>query len=248
MIFLAARYNLFPITPNEMFPKLLLFLAVCLCFGFTSSRKKPLEVTLSVLNQVSYQPIRGAKVAIEAIEGSFTVNLDAADSGYIKLTLETNSAYKLKVSHPDFLTSPELLLQTEETAIQQKIFLAPLTEGLMIRWAGIDFDLLSGKVSQTSRLAWQKLATFLEDNERVVVELGCHTSSLGRDKVKAKISTQRAKSLRQVLIDSAGIASDRIIAKGYGERHLLNQCNDGVRCTTLENAQNDRVETIIIGF
>ena len=45
-----------------------------------------------------------------------------------------------------------------------------------------------------------------------------------------------------------GIVASRLIAKGYGERELVNKCADNVPCTEEEHQENRRSEFIIEGL
>jgi outer membrane protein OmpA-like peptidoglycan-associated protein len=43
-----------------------------------------------------------------------------------------------------------------------------------------------------------------------------------------------------------GIAPERLIATGYGESKLVNECADGIKCTDEQHQENRRSEFIII--
>jgi outer membrane protein OmpA-like peptidoglycan-associated protein len=42
-----------------------------------------------------------------------------------------------------------------------------------------------------------------------------------------------------------GISSERLTGKGYGERMLVNNCTNGVKCTEEEHQLNRRTEFVI---
>jgi outer membrane protein OmpA-like peptidoglycan-associated protein len=50
----------------------------------------------------------------------------------------------------------------------------------------------------------------------------------------------------QITMIEKGIAPERLTANGYGESKLINQCADGVKCTTEQHQANRRSEFIII--
>ena len=56
----------------------------------------------------------------------------------------------------------------------------------------------------------------LEDNPNITIELSAHTDSVGTDASNIELSQKRANSAVEYLI-GAGIAKDRLTAKGYGE-------------------------------
>ena len=60
------------------------------------------------------------------------------------------------------------------------------------------------------------LVETLNDNPNVTIELMSHTDSRGTPADNDELSQRRAQSVVDYLI-SKGIASDRLLAKGYGE-------------------------------
>ena len=75
----------------------------------------------------------------------------------------------------------------------------------------------------------------------LTVELGSHTDSRGIDIYNVWLAEQRSKSCVDY-IKQNGIPADKIIAKGYGEKQLVNKCADGVKCTENEHQLNRRTE------
>ena len=47
-------------------------------------------------------------------------------------------------------------------------------------------------------------------------------------------------------LNQLGIASSRLVARGYGERQPVNHCRDGVKCSEEEHQLNRRTEFKII--
>jgi peptidoglycan-associated lipoprotein len=89
------------------------------------------------------------------------------------------------------------------------------------------------------------LLGLLEDYSDMVIELSSHTDARGDDKYNQKLSQRRAESAKKWLTDK-GISSDRIKPVGYGEKQILNNCKNGVKCTDDEHRQNRRTEFKII--
>ncbi len=91
-----------------------------------------------------------------------------------------------------------------------------------------------------------KLVQVMRENS-VTVELGSHTDSRGSREYNLDLSQKRAESaVRYIVLQ--GIESERIIAKGYGESLLVNNCSDGVPCTASEHQANRRTEFKVTGF
>jgi len=77
------------------------------------------------------------------------------------------------------------------------------------------------------------------------VELGSHTDSRGTFEYNDRLSQKRAESVVEYLVEH-GIDSNRVTAKGYGKRHLLNRCADGIPCSERDHQVNRRTEVKVI--
>lgn len=77
------------------------------------------------------------------------------------------------------------------------------------------------------------------------VELGSHTDSRGTFEYNDWLSQKRAESVVDYLV-SHGVNSERLTARGYGERVLLNRCTDGIPCSEKEHQDNRRTEVRVI--
>lgn len=79
----------------------------------------------------------------------------------------------------------------------------------------------------------------------MTIELSSHTDARGSDKYNLELSQKRAVGVKEYLI-SKGIERSKIVAKGYGETRLVNQCKNGVKCSDEEHLQNRRTEFRIL--
>lgn len=91
----------------------------------------------------------------------------------------------------------------------------------------------------------QFLTDLLNKYPDMKIELSSHTDSRGKDEYNAELSQKRAESAKNWIV-AKGIASDRIVPKGYGEQQLRNACANGVECTEEQHQQNRRTEFKII--
>ncbi|MDW3191444.1 MAG: OmpA family protein [Cytophagales bacterium] len=87
----------------------------------------------------------------------------------------------------------------------------------------------------------ENLLEFLNDNPDAIIEIGSHTDARGSSESNQALSERRAKSVVEYLI-SKGISKERLLAVGYGEERLLNECADGVKCSEDEHLANRRTE------
>lgn len=91
-----------------------------------------------------------------------------------------------------------------------------------------------------------KLLKLLEENPTLIVEIGAHTDSRGSDDYNKDLSQRRAENVVKYLV-SQGIEEKRLIAKGYGESQLINDCDDSKECEESEHQINRRTEFQIVG-
>jgi len=107
------------------------------------------------------------------------------------------------------------------------------------------FEANDSKITPSAREVLDKVVLVLARNQALYIEVGAHTDSKGSATANLKLSDERAKVVRQYIV-SAGIKSERISARGYGESKLLNHCDDEHDCTEKEHAQNRRIEFKIL--
>ncbi len=81
-----------------------------------------------------------------------------------------------------------------------------------------DFDRATLRPESVEEL--NRLIKLMKDIPSLKIELSSHTDNVGSDEYNMKLSNERAKSVVSFLVAS-GIASDRLVAKGYGETQPL---------------------------
>ena len=85
-----------------------------------------------------------------------------------------------------------------------------------ITFNNIGFELNSAKLTATSRPLVDRLVKALKSQTNFYVEIAGHTDSTGSAEYNETLSDERAKAVRQYLIDN-GVAAERLTARGYGE-------------------------------
>ena len=112
--------------------------------------------------------------------------------------------------------------------------------GLVLTLGDVLFETNKADLLPGAMRSIDKLARFLEDNPNRKVLIEGHTDSRGSDAYNLKLSQKRADAVRQALI-SRGILSNRIIAKGYGEKYPV-----ASNLISAGRQQNRRVEIVIL--
>ena len=85
-----------------------------------------------------------------------------------------------------------------------------------VKMENIFYEFGKWNITKESEAELNNLVKLLEDNPNITIELSAHTDSVGTDASNIELSQKRANSAVEYLI-GAGIAKDRLTAKGYGE-------------------------------
>ena len=105
----------------------------------------------------------------------------------------------------------------------------------------IYFDLDRSKIRPDAARELDKLVEVMNDLPNISIELSSHTDARSTDRYNMALSQRRANATTNYLI-SKGIDPDRIVAVGYGETQLVNECANGVDCPEEKHALNRRTE------
>lgn len=109
----------------------------------------------------------------------------------------------------------------------------------------IYFELNSSYLNKDAKRELDKVVELMNKYPEMIIESGSHTDARGIEGYNIWLSTRRASSTVNYIIDK-GIDASRITGKGYGESQLINECADGVDCTEAQHAMNRRTEFVII--
>jgi outer membrane protein OmpA-like peptidoglycan-associated protein len=128
---------------------------------------------------------------------------------------------------------------TENISIEKINYIKPYL------WYGIAFTKNDYIVMPNTAVELNRLYELLKNNPSLRIELSCHTDSRGNDKDNLILSQKRADAAAGYLY-TKGIEHSRIIAVGYGETHLLNECKNGILCLEEDHRINIRTEVKIL--
>ncbi len=158
--------------------------------------------------------------------------LNIGREGYFNKTVPFNTIGK---AAPDTIRFDVLL----DKIIEEKTYRLS-----SIYYAFNDFNLLP-----EAKATLDTLFEVLEENPEIKIELSSHTDSRGTESYNLTLSQKRAQSCVSYLI-SKGIASSRLIAKGYGSQQPLQDCSTDDNCTKEEDCEcyklNRRTEFKVI--
>ena len=132
-------------------------------------------------------------------------------------------------------------IPAEKKAIDRKVL---VKKGGMTAWRKVPCDIPESGIilpihyalgsaaltTESQRIIDRHILSLMLNDQTTTVEIGSHTDSRGSEESNLRLSERRAKSVVDYLV-SKGISPERLIAVGYGESKLLNNCNDGSDCS-----------------
>ncbi|MEM9325939.1 MAG: OmpA family protein [Bacteroidota bacterium] len=169
--------------------------------------------------------------------------------GYHKFLLDPGSRYVAHVMKDGYFTNTDTIDATMHASgtINVEVPLEKIIIGKAIKVENIYYDVNKSNIRPDAAIELNKIVTMLQENPSIRIELSSHTDARGSDVHNLKLSQKRATSAVNYII-SQGIASSRIIARGYGESQPVNRCKNGVTCTGDEHQQNRRTEFKVIAL
>jgi outer membrane protein OmpA-like peptidoglycan-associated protein len=165
--------------------------------------------------------------------------------------LEQGKKYYVSITHPDFETYEGLVaFKGKETNLvfelkKKELELAEVDLAKILGIRIIYFDLDKHFIRKDAALELHKIADIMKEYPQMKIDVRSHTDSRNATDYNQKLSQRRANATRVWLIKE-GIAPERLIATGFGESKLVNECADGVKCTEDQHQANRRSEFIII--
>jgi len=160
-------------------------------------------------------------------------------SGEYLTVLTQGSEYALYINKPGYLFKSlyfNFLDKKERDAIKIDIYLQPIEKGAKEILNNLFFATNEYKLDNKSKTEIDKIVRFMNEYQKVVLEISGHTDDVDTDDFNQKLSEKRAKSVYDYLLKS-GIAPLRLTYKGYGEKQPT-VAND----TDANKAINRRIE------
>lgn len=201
-----------------------------------------------VLEKQSGLPLGGATVVVTNNKTGKNDTLTTVDDGLFTVSLAPDVTYDVvamkegyKPASLNFNTNGV----TEPTEIKQTLILGDGERVYNVAFNNIYFDYDKSSLREVSVDELDKMLQIMERSENLRVEISAHTDSRGSDAYNMNLSDRRANAVVDYLVEN-GISADRMIAKGYGESRLRNECSDDVECSEEQHQQNRRVEFAVL--
>ena len=165
-------------------------------------------------------------------------------TGEFLVCIPSGRTYALNASADGFLFFSQTYDVTSEAAaltpFTLQVPMAPIKAGSSIVLRNVFFETASHALLPESHLELGRLASLLEQEPSIRVELGGHTDDIGSDVDNLRLSEYRAQAVRDFLVEQ-GIQADRLQARGYGETRPVDD-----NTTEEGRARNRRTEVTIL--
>lgn len=202
----------------------------------------PLEgVAVNILDKTDINKPYSINNVISDADGQYRSDLDGNVDYLLEFAKKGYFAQKSSITSKNYDAKDGDTIIITSTVILEKVF--EEIEFVL----NIYYDLDKADIRPDAAIVLDSLANLLMENPTLKVELASHTDSRGKDAYNLDLSQRRADSAVSYLI-SKGIASGRLISRGYGETKLVNECEDGVECSEEQHQQNRRTTFKVVGL
>ncbi len=186
--------------------------------------------------------IADATVQLIDENGKIIDELKSSEDGEYSFEVDCDNTYTVLGTKVDYKDDKKEVETDKENnkEHQADLNLHPLIKDNQIVINPIFFDFDKWNIRTDAKYELENIVDVLRQHPTMVIKIESHTDSRGSDRYNEKLSDRRAKSTRDYLL-SRNIAPERIeSAIGYGETQLLNECEDGVRCSETKHQENRR--------
>jgi outer membrane protein OmpA-like peptidoglycan-associated protein len=190
------------------------------------------------------ESLEGAQLTFYSRGNSVKKILSSKENPLITLTaqelVETDSIIANKINYMD---GKLIIGKSGDCDLDKNLVLtlSKRTDSELIKLENIYYDFDLWNLRPEGKVELDKLVKYMKGHPDLIVELGSHTDSRGIDIYNVWLAEQRSKSCVDY-IKTSGVPSEKIIAKGYGEKQLVNKCTNRVRCSEAEHQLNRRTE------
>ena len=143
--------------------------------------------------------------------------------------------------------SDVLTERNKQGTLLANVEIQPIKMNEAIEIENIYYETGSARLRTAARAELDKLVGVLKDNPTLLIEIGSHTDSNGKDAFNQKLSERRARSVVDYLVKN-GVDKLSLLSKGYGETKLVNECKNGVDCSDRKHAKNRWTELKVVGY
>lgn len=211
------------------------------------------EITGTVRDKISNEILIGATVKIIDDENNEVATTLTNSKGEYRLELDCNKNNFVRALKDGYVASEVFLPKSDgkpktiDFYLERDVVTGGFGDDLakLLQLSTIYFDLNKFDIRPDAEIEIQKVIAAMERYPSLKIKVNSHTDSQGRDEYNLWLSQQRAESTVNYMI-SMGVDEERLLGQGYGESKLINECENGVRCSAEKHQFNRRSEFIIL--
>ncbi|MCP9754207.1 flagellar motor protein MotB [Lacihabitans sp. CCS-44] len=201
-----------------------------------------------IVSEVDQMPIAGATVTLEnERDGSVAMVITGVDGRYA-FQPDRDGRYSVSAVKDNYATNTENIGKIKNSKKNYSVErnFGMIGEGDIFRLDNIYYDLDKSEIrADAKRELDNKVIPVLKKYPDLQIELRSHTDSRASEEYNQRLSAARARSVADYLV-SRGVSSDRLVASGYGESELVNECDDSAKCEENAHQANRRTEFKIL--
>lgn len=201
-----------------------------------------------IVSEVDQMPIAGATVTLEnERDGSVAMVITGVDGRYA-FQPDRDGKYSVSAVKDNYATNTENIGKIKNSKKNYSVErnFGMIGEGDIFRLDNIYYDLDKSEIRADAKKELEsKVIPVLKKYPDLQIELRSHTDSRASEEYNQRLSAARARSVADYLV-SRGISSDRLVASGYGESELVNECDDSAKCEENAHQANRRTEFKIL--
>ncbi|MCF8326039.1 MAG: OmpA family protein [Leadbetterella sp.] len=201
-----------------------------------------------IVSEVDQMPIAGATVSLEnERDGSVAIVITGVDGRYA-FQPDRDGRYSVSAVKENYATNTENIGKIKNSKKNYSVErnFGMIGEGDIFRLDNIYYDLDKSDIRADAKKELEsKVIPVLKKYPDLQIELRSHTDSRASEEYNQRLSAARARSVADYLL-SRGISSDRLVANGYGESELVNECDDSAKCEENAHQANRRTEFKIL--
>jgi outer membrane protein OmpA-like peptidoglycan-associated protein len=211
---------------------------------------KAMRLEIKVIEASTSRPIDGAQLFLENQSTGVSRAMETDANGTAVVMVDKRFAYTISADKARYFNLQEAL-STEamdgRRELTRVLALSSYEIGKPIRFRDIAYQHAQTELDFAAKLELDQLVRLMLVNPSMVVEIGSHTDSNGRNITNERVSRERAEAVVDYLVAN-GVDRERLEARGYGESRLLNHCADGVICPQELHRENRRTEWTILVY
>ncbi len=215
---------------------------------YLSPSKLPL-VKGTIRSELTNEPIAGAKVILRNTKDNTTASVITGNDGKYEFQPTRGGKYVVQAVKEKYAVNQEDIGKIKSSKKNNIVYeqnLGMIAEGDIFRIPNIYYDFGKYTIRADARRELENsILPVLKKYPTVKVEIRSHTDSRSTKDFNRSLSRKRAEEVVNYLA-KRGISAKRLVAEGYGEELLVNDCEDGVNCSENEHQQNRRTEFKIL--